>query len=94
MGSPASLQAIVHGHVQGVFFRAYVSRKASELGLAGYVRNLPSGQDIEVRAEGDRGKLERLVDYLKVGPSGARVEMVTTNWSGYSGRYSRFFIER
>ena len=38
-----SVQAIVYGFVQGVFFRAFVIRRAKELGLTGYVRNLPQG---------------------------------------------------
>jgi acylphosphatase len=78
---------------KGVFFRAYVSEKAAELELTGYVRNLPGGQDVEVRAEGERDKLEQLVDYLKVGPSAARVDGVTTNWSKHTGEYSRFIIK-
>ena len=87
----ASLQAIVHGYVQGVFFRAFVSRQAEELGLAGYVRNLPGGE-VEVVAEGERKQLEELVSHLKVGPPAARVEKVTTNWAEYSGSYSSFSI--
>ena len=72
MTDPASLQAIVYGRVQGVFFRAFVSRRAMELDLSGYVRNI-SGGAVEVQAEGERKQLEKLIDYLKVGPPGARV---------------------
>ena len=87
----ASVQAIVYGYVQGVFFRAFVSRQAVELGLTGYVRNLPGGT-VEVNAEGERKQLERLIDYLKVGPPAAEVEKVATNWSEYTGNYSSFKI--
>jgi acylphosphatase len=87
----ASLQATVHGYVQGVFFRAFVSHWAEELGLSGYVRNLPSGA-VEVVAEGEKKQLEKLIGYLKVGPPSARVERVVTNWSGYSGKYSGFSV--
>jgi len=93
LSSPASLQAIVHGQVQGVFFRAFVSQKAAELGLTGYVRNLSSGREVEVRAEGERDKLDRLVDHLKAGPPNAKVERVSTNWSRYTGRFSGFEIK-
>jgi acylphosphatase len=88
----ASLQAVVYGYVQGVFFRAFVSRRASELGLTGYVRNLPDREAVEVHAEGERNKLERLMGYLKAGPSAARVKRVETNWSEYTGSYSGFGI--
>ena len=91
MNELASLQAIVYGYVQGVFFRAFVSRRARELGLSGYVRNL-SGGTVEVWAEGEKNKLEELIGYLKVGPPAARVEKVVTNWSGYTGSYSGFNV--
>lgn len=87
----ASFQAIVYGYVQGVFFRDFVSRRARELGLTGYVRNLPDGT-VEVRAEGERKQLEQLIDHLKVGPRLAKVEKVITNWSEYTGNYSGFSI--
>ncbi|MFC2032545.1 acylphosphatase [Chloroflexota bacterium] len=88
----ASVRATVYGYVQGVFFRAFVSRQAAQLGLTGYVRNLPDGMSVEVQAEGNRNQLEELIKHLKVGPPGARVEEVTTDWSEYTGSYSRFGI--
>jgi acylphosphatase len=91
MADLASLQATVYGYVQGVFFRAFVLRQASELGLTGYVRNSPGGT-VEVVAEGERKKLEELVSHLKVGPPAARVEKVVTRWSEYTGSYSSFNI--
>ncbi len=88
----ASIQAVVYGYVQGVFFRDFVFRKATPLGLTGYVRNLPSGGAVEVHAEGERKQLEELIGYLWIGSSAARVEKVETSWSEYSGSYSRFSI--
>jgi len=87
----ASVQAIVYGRVQGVFFRDFTSRRATKLGLTGYVRNL-SGGTVEIQAEGKRNKLEELVSYLKVGPSAANVEQVITKWSEYTGGYSHFSL--
>jgi len=88
----ASVHVIVYGFVQGVFFRDFVSRQATELGLTGYVRNLRDREAVEVQAEGEKKQLEKLIDYLKVGPPGARVEKVVSNWSEYAGSYSRFSI--
>jgi acylphosphatase len=88
----ACVQAIVYGYVQGVFFRAFVSELAVELGLTGYVHNLPSGEAVEVNAEGERKQLEKLIGYLKIGPPGAKVEKVITNWSEYTGSYFGFRI--
>jgi acylphosphatase len=93
MSNPVSLHAIVHGHVQGVLFRAFVAKKAVELSLNGFVRNLPSGMDVEVQVEGDKEKLEKLVDLLKIGPPAARVEKVTTTWSKYNNKYTYFIIK-
>lgn len=87
----ASLEAIVHGRVQGVFFRDFVLRRAIELGLSGYVRNIPGGA-VEVRAEGERQRLGKLIGYLRVGPNAARVEKVITNWLEYTENYPDFEV--
>ena len=70
-----------------------MSRRATELGLNGYVRNLPGGETIEVYAEGDRLRLEKLVGYLDIGPPAARVERVVASWSEYTGGYPDFGIK-
>ncbi len=92
MADLASVRATVYGHVQGVFFRDFASRRAAQLGLTGYVRNLPSGGAVEVHAEGEKKPLEELIGYLKIGPPGARVQKVITNWSEYTGNYSSFGV--
>ncbi len=91
MADLISVQATVYGRVQGVFFRAFVTEHAHELSLTGYVRNL-SWRAVEVVAEGEKKQLEKLIDYLKIGPPDARVEKVVTNWSEYTGNYSGFRI--
>jgi len=91
MADLTSVQATVYGRVQGVFFRAFVAEHAHELGLTGYVRNLPL-RAVEVVAEGERKQLEKLISYLKMGPPDAKVEKVVTNWSEYTGNYSGFRI--
>ena len=89
----ASLRAVVHGRVQGVYFRAYVAERARELGVYGYVRNMPDGTSVEVVAEGEKTVLEKLLDYLKTGPPAAMVIKVETEWSEYSGNFSGFKIK-
>jgi len=91
MANLASVRVIVYGYVQGVFFRDFVSRRATHLGLTGYVRNLPRGT-VEVNAEGERKQLDQLIGYLKVGPPSAEVERVVTKWSEYTGSYSGFKV--
>jgi acylphosphatase len=92
MADLASLQATVHGRVQGVFFRSFVQRWAEQLKLTGYVRNLPDGT-VEVRAEGERQQLEKLADYLRQGPPPARVSNVVTGWTEYTGNFADFRIK-
>jgi len=92
MTEKTSLQAHIQGRVQGVYFRAYVQEKATQLGLTGYVRNLSTGKDVEVQAEGEKKDLERLIEYLKIGPPAASVEKVEVKWSPYSGNFNSFEI--
>lgn len=68
-------RVVVHGHVQGVFFRDSVRRLAEHHGVAGSVRNTRDGT-VEVVLEGDGPAVERLVDFCRRGPRGAAVERV------------------
>ncbi|ADR18199.1 acylphosphatase [Calditerrivibrio nitroreducens] len=65
----------VYGRVQGVGFRAYVLNKARELGLAGFVKNMPDGT-VFIDAQGEEEALNKLIEYVKIGPSMSRVEKV------------------
>ena len=82
---------VVYGRVQGVFFRAFTIRWAEDLGLVGYVRNLPDGA-LEVRAEGAKEQLERLISCLSTGPPAAKVEKIAAKWLEYTGNYSKFSV--
>jgi acylphosphatase len=86
----ASLKAFAHGRVQGVGFRAFVQRRALELGLKGYARNLSDGVSVEVVAEGPRANLDALLAALRIGPPGSYVERVDTTWGSASGVYPGF----
>jgi acylphosphatase len=68
-------RVIVHGLVQGVFFRDTVRRHAQSRGVAGWVRNNPDGT-VEAVFEGEPETVERLVSFVHEGPSGAVVERV------------------
>ena len=66
-------RVVVHGHVQGVFFRETTRRRAQSAGIAGWIANRLDGT-VEAVFEGDRDAVERLVDYCREGPRGARVD--------------------
>ena len=92
MNDPAAVNVIVHGRVQGVYYRDFAKRRATELGLAGCARNLPDGT-VEVRAEGEREQLHQLIGRLENGPPAARVEKIVTDWSEYTGNYTGFSVK-
>ncbi len=89
--SLARLHGIVSGSVQGVNFRTFTLKRATELGLDGYVRNLPDGS-VEFVAEGPRDALERLLDAVHIGPWMAVVENVDSQWQLPTGEFRRFEI--
>ena len=87
----ARVRAMVHGRVQGVYYRAFTFRVAKRLLLKGWVKNSPSG-DVEVQAEGSRESLEEMLKDLKVGPEGASVTKIDVTWSDYTGDFSSFDV--
>ena len=65
----------VSGDVQGVFFRDSTRQKAQQLGLAGWVKNLPDGR-VEALFEGPSQKVTEMVRWCEQGPPHAAVENV------------------
>lgn len=85
------VRCLVSGRVQGVYFRASTREQATALGVNGYARNLSDGA-VEVMACGDRAAVDRLRDWLRVGPPQARVTSVSCEpvdprpYTGFSAR--------
>lgn len=69
------IHVFVSGRVQGVGYRASTYQVAQQLGLKGWVRNLPDGR-VEAVFEGDKGSVDRMVDWCHQGPSAAIVREV------------------
>jgi len=91
MSDLASLKIIVSGRVQGVCFRDFTCRKATDLRLTGYVKNLPDGT-VEVLAEGARSELEELLALLRHGPPHASVENATAEWGTCGKQFLGFEV--
>ncbi len=72
-----AFKAFVSGKVQGVWFRKYTQEKARQLGLKGYVKNLPDGR-VEVHAQGEPEKLEVFEKWLYTGSPMSKVDSVET----------------
>ena len=80
MSDTEAVHLLVHGHVQGVFFRASTQKKAEGLGLSGWVKNRPDGS-VEIHAEGSREKLEELIAWCRNGPPQAEVSTIGLCWT-------------
>lgn len=82
---------IVHGLVQGVSFRHYTRRRALELGVTGWVRNLPDGT-VEGLLEGDSSAVQALVEWCRSGPDAAQVDRLDIRDGVYTGEFETFTI--
>jgi acylphosphatase len=84
-------QVVIHGLVQGVFFRASTREEAIRLNVGGWVRNLPDGS-VQALFEGEKKKVEEIIGWCHRGPSGAVVSKVDIQWEQYTGEYQHFDI--
>lgn len=82
---------IVRGLVQGVGFRYYIRRAASQCGINGYAENLVNG-DVRIVAEGERGLIEELVKTARVGPRSSHVASLSVEWEKPSNDFQGFDI--
>ena len=82
---------IIQGLVQGVWFRASTKDMAQQIGVGGWVRNLPDGS-VEAVFEGEKKKVEEILGWCHKGPSGARVTNVEIAWEPYKGEFKHFDV--
>jgi acylphosphatase len=75
MSDTARKRVVVHGDVQGVFFRDTTRRQAGTRGVSGWVRNRPDGT-VEAVFEGDPEAVDSMVRFAREGPRGADVGKV------------------
>jgi acylphosphatase len=75
---------VVHGAVQGVFFRVEARDRARSLGVGGWVRNTAYGS-VEAVFEGEDEQVESMVDWCGRGPRGAQVDDVAVTWAEPQG---------
>lgn len=87
----AAVKIVVSGEVQGVGYRYFIARAASEFKLNGYAINLYNG-NVEIFAEGRKEFLEELVKRAKKGPPHALVEKAEIDWLVFKNKYNNFEI--
>ena len=87
----AEARVVVSGRVQGVWFRGFTQRVASDAGVRGWVRNLPDRR-VEAVLQGSRAAVEKVVGFLGQGPPGASVTDISISWGPPSEVFRGFHI--
>lgn len=82
----------IFGKVQGVFFRLSAKDLADKLALTGWVRNEEDGT-VKIVAEGEKEKLQKLLNWCRQGSRYAKVEDIKVAWEKYQGEYENFQIK-
>lgn len=85
------LRLVIHGHVQGVFYRDSMRREAQRLGVSGWVKNR-NDSSVEAAVHGDPAAVDALVRWAQRGPELAHVERVEIELD--DGVYSGFEVIR
>lgn len=81
----------ITGRVQGVFFRYETHDVARKYNVNGWVRNLPDGR-VEAILEGRKENVEKVIEFCKIGPPGAKVTNLKIEWEEYKGEFKNFQI--
>lgn len=83
---------IVHGTVQGVYFRDYAKAEALKLGLSGWVKNLKNGKSVETVIEGEYNEVVQMIKWLKKGSPGSVVTSIEIKEERPTGETAAFNI--
>ena len=81
----------IHGFVQGVGYRQFVKKHATELGLVGWVRNIPDGS-VETVVQGPKEKIQELLTLCKKGPFLSEIEDIIVEYQEKIEDFSSFEI--
>lgn len=85
------VHVIIHGRVQGVFFRLKTQQAARQCGATGWVRNLPDGT-VEAMMEGSKEAVASLLEWCGRGPRFSRVDKLDITRGPYTGEYDSFEV--
>jgi acylphosphatase len=85
------VRIVVTGIVQGVNFRRYTQTNARQLGVCGWVRNLPTGA-VEGCFEGEAAAVNALLTWCRTGPPAGRVDTLEVTEEPFAGEFDSFTI--
>jgi len=92
MSDKIQIKVVIRGRVQGVFYRVETKKKADQLNIKGYVKNLPDGS-VEAVFEGNNAVVNKMLDWCDQGPPAASVENIfRENLEGLSN-FEAFLIK-
>ncbi|MBW2369076.1 MAG: acylphosphatase [Deltaproteobacteria bacterium] len=91
MADKVRAHLIIHGRVQGVFFRMETRQAAEKLGVFGWVRNKSDGT-VEAVIEGPQEAVDTHIQWCRQGPPASAVTKVTITRQPYEGNFDRFDI--
>lgn len=86
-----SMQCVISGKVQGVFFRSWVHDQANSLDVKGWARNLDDGR-VETLLQGDEGAVNEMRTRIMQGSTLSRIDDVACKWIDYDKEYDSFSI--
>jgi acylphosphatase len=92
MAKEVRVHIFISGRVQGVFFRQETKERAEELGVFGWIKNLPDGQ-VEAVFEGEKDKVEQIIKWAQKGPSLAKVNGLDLTWEDFKDEFKKFEIK-
>ena len=81
----------VQGSVQGVFFRQSTCEMAGQIGVSGWVMNLPDGR-VEAVFEGEESLVEKALAWCQSGPPAAKVTSIEVEWEAFRGEFEGFQV--
>lgn len=84
------MHLFIYGDVIGVGFRYWTVSEANKIGLKGWVKNLPDA--VEAIFEGNRDRVEKMIEFCKQGPPAGLVKHVDVKWEKYAGEFDDFHI--
>ena len=73
-----TVHLVIKGKVQGVYYRASAKDVAREVGVTGWVKNMPDG-NVEVIVSGSEERVEKFIEWCRKGPKNAEVTEVIVN---------------
>jgi acylphosphatase len=92
MSEMACARVLITGRVQGIGYRFFVTARAENYPIVGYVRNLETGA-VEVEVEGEKQVVMDFINEIRQGPRHAQIRDFQMEWKPFKMNYDSFFVK-